>query len=87
MTDAIFKSKMAAGYHGDSDGYLALNESPYSKVPICKISCFYHKTHNSYDPWLLLPVLFNAWLTVEKNIAKIFMMSKTDFLGQHFHQY
>ena len=54
---AILKSKMAAGYHGDSDGYLALFESPYLKVPMYQISCFCPEVHNWYARWLLGAVL------------------------------
>ena len=38
---AILKSKMAARYHIDSDGYLALFESPHLKEHLCQVSYFF----------------------------------------------
>ena len=41
---AILKIKMAAGYHGNRDGYLALENSPSFKLYLCQFSRFCQKS-------------------------------------------
>ena len=41
---AILKIKMAAGYHGNRDGYLALKNSPSFKLHLCQFSRFCQKS-------------------------------------------
>ena len=41
---AILKFKMAAGYHGNRDGYLALKNSPSFKLYLCQFSRFCQKS-------------------------------------------
>ena len=57
LTVTIFKFKMAAGYHVDSDGYPASYEFIYIKLQVCQFWCFYHKMHNPTKKWSLAAVL------------------------------
>ena len=44
----ILKSKIAAGYPGEFDVYLVLNEAMYSNVPIYQFSRFYPDLHTIF---------------------------------------
>ena len=53
----IFKFKMAAGYHVDSDGYPGSYYFIYIKLQVCQCWCFYHKMHNPSKKYSLAAVL------------------------------